>query len=403
MDKTAPDAAGLRRERWFTLFVAALVSIGPFSISMYMPSMPDLVVQLNSDPAQIQLTLTLFLAAFAVAQIAYGPLSDAFGRRPALIAGFTIYTIGSLVCALAPSVPMLIAGRVIQAIGACAGGVVARALIRDRIPPQRMAGVMATMSIALALAPGVGPMIGGHLHVWFGWRSTFYALGGISLLLLAMVFLTLRESNTHRDIAMIRPGRILANFITVLKDAEYCRFALIVASAYGGMFAYISGSPFLLITVLGLTPDIYGYATLISVGGFMVGSILARRFEPRLGLEKTILLGGLVCTVGGLGFLAEAMSGIIMLVPIMTMVGCFQIGVGILLPTASVGAVRGFPKLAGSASALLGFLHMAAAAGTTVLVAHFNDPSQRGLGVILALAGLITFATAWVTWQRRPA
>jgi len=402
MDKTGPDAADLRRERWFTLFVAALVSIGPFSISMYMPSMPDLVVQLNTSPVQIQLTLTLFLAAFSVAQIVYGPLSDAYGRRPALIAGFIIYTAGSLLCATAPGVSMLIVGRIVQAIGACAGGVVARALIRDRIPPHRMAGVMATMSIALALAPGAGPMIGGHLHVWFGWRSTFYALGGISLVLLALVMVSLRESNSHRDAGMMRPGRILANFITVLRDSDYRRYALIVAATYGGMFAYISGSPFLLITVLGLTPDVYGYATLISVAGFMLGSVLARRLEPKMGLEKTILLGGLVCTVGGLGFLAEAASGVIMLVPIMAMVGCFQIGVGLVLPTASVGAVRGFPKLAGSASALLGFLHMAAAAGTTVLVAKFNDPSQRGLGLILAVTGFIALAAAWVTWRKRP-
>jgi DHA1 family bicyclomycin/chloramphenicol resistance-like MFS transporter len=148
-----------------TALLTLLVSIGAISVSIYTPSLPDLAVDLGSDAATAKLTISLFLAAFAVAQLVYGPLSDAYGRRPALLAGMVIYCLGSAACAVAPTIEFLTAARFIQALGACSGPVVARAVVRDLFGRDRSAAVMATISAALALAPAVGPIVGGLLHV----------------------------------------------------------------------------------------------------------------------------------------------------------------------------------------------------------------------------------------------
>ncbi|WP_448190198.1 multidrug effflux MFS transporter [Azospirillum sp. sgz301742] len=377
-----PDSLAIR------VLLTALVAFGPLSTDLYLPSLPSLVAVFGTDIVTVQLTLSVFLVGFAGAQLVYGPLSDRYGRRPALITGVTIYLAASVACALAASIDQLIVARAFQAVGACCGPVVARAVVRDVFGRDRAATILAYMSMAMAMAPAVGPVLGGLLTELFGWRSNFVVLILVAMAVLAATLLLLSETNEHRDAEALRPSRLLGNYIRLFRDRAYVGYMLTVACAYSGIFAFISGSSFVLIGQLHLSPAAYGLSFGGVVVGYMVGTFLAGRLSHRLGVDRMVRLGTLISVMSGLLGAALAAADVTSVATVVGPMFLFILGVGMTMPNAMAGAVGPYPTMAGLASALMGFVQMTVAAVVGILVGHLYDGTALPMMGAVALVAL---------------
>ncbi len=391
------NAVMLKPTFGLALLLTTLVALGPLSTDLYLPALPTLTEDLATDVANVQLTLSVFLAGFALAQIAYGPLSDRYGRRPILIAGLSIYLLASIACMLAPSIETLIAARFLQALGACAGPVLGRAIVRDVYGPAEAARVLAYISGAMALAPMIGPVLGGWLTVIFGWRANFATLALFSLLQVAATAIMLGESNAHRDPEATHVTRMARNFGGLLRARGYRGYLLCFSFAYAGLFSFISGSSFVLIGLHGLSPQWYGASFGFVVVGYVVGTLLSGRHTLRLGTRRMVLLGAQLATAAGLAMLVLLLTGLTSIWAILLPMFFYMVGTGLVMPNAIGGALAPYPKMAGSASALLGFVQMSLAAAVGIAVGHSYDRSAFPMVMAIALCGsAVLLFYAWL-------
>ena len=392
-----PESLGI------TLLLTALTALGQFSTGMYLPSMPSLAATLQTTPDMVNLTLSIFFASFAVAQLVYGPLSDRFGRRSTLLGGLVVYFAASVACTLAPTIETLIAARFLQALGACAGPVLGRAVIRDVYGRERSTKVLATISLVFAVSPGVIPIVGGYLEEWFGWRSVFLTLSLLAAAVFVAAWWLLDETNRRPDRDAARPGTVLRTYARLLGNAEFLGYALAVALVFGGLMAYVAAAPFLFIETLGLAPRHFGWIGVINGVGFLAGTLTAGRWSMALGIERTVLAGVLVAAVGGIAMTVVAATSGISLVAIIAPMILFLAGMALVFPAGTAGAMGPFPQAAGAASALMGFFQMAIAAVTSTTVGYLPHATQLPMAVvvlIVSVAAVVAFVTlAW----RRPA
>ena len=291
------------------ILLTAVVGMGALSIDMFLPSLPALAEHYRTDSATAQLTVTLFLVGLAAAQLVFGPLSDRFGRRVVLIGGLSVYTVAGLACALAPGIRLLIAARVLQAFGAGSGPVVARAIVRDVYEREQAARALALMSTAQALTPILAPVLGGFLHVAFGWRSVFYVLAGFGAVFVLGALSLVRETNVRRDATALQPARLAENLRALLGSPAYLGYVAAVSLMFCGQFAFISGSSFVLIGGLGVAPDVYGFCFGSVAVGLMGGSFATSRITPRVGIDRMVLIGTALGACAGIAMAALAWGG----------------------------------------------------------------------------------------------
>lgn len=380
------------------VLLTAVVGLGALSIDMFLPSLPAIAGAFDSPPATVQLTVTLFLMAFAASQLVYGPLSDRFGRRWVLIGGLALYSVAGLACALAPTIGILIGARALQALGGGAGPVVARAVVRDLHERERAARVFSYMAMVQSLNPMLAPVVGGYVHESFGWRAVFYVLAAAGALFVALMAAGVRETNVRRDHTALRPGAMGRNLAVLLTDRAYLAYVLVNALMFGGQFAFISGSSFVLIGALGVSPSIFGLCFGAVALGITTGTVLSGRFGARLGLDRTILCGTTIGAAAGLGLAALAWTGILTVAAIIAPMYVFAVGLGLTLPNGMAGAVGPFPRMAGLAAAVAGFLQMTGSALYSVVVGHFYDGTARPMTSAIALAGVSALVCFW--WLR---
>ena len=378
-----------------------MVAIGSLSIDMTLPSLPATARALGAPPATVQLTVTLFLASFALAQLVHGPLSDRIGRRRVLLGGLVVYVVGGLACWAAPSARLLVAARLLQALGAGSGPVVARAVVRDLYQPERAARVLGYMGTAMALTPILAPIIGGVLHVAFGWRAVYLALAAFGAAFLGVAIPLVPETNRRRDPDALRPGHLATNAADLLGDRTFLGYVLVVSLMFGGQFAFISGSSFVLIEVLQVAPDVYGLCFGLVAFGIMTGSFLAARLTPRAGIDRLITAGTGVGALAGCLMAALAWGGARTVAAVIGPMYAFSVGVGLVLPTAVAGAIGPFPRTAGLASAVLGFLQLTCAAAYGVAVGRLYDGTPVPMAVAIAAAGLAAAGAHRLVGARR--
>lgn len=375
------------------LLLTTLVALGPLSTDLYLPALPGMTVTFATDVARVQLTLSVFLIGYAVAQLFYGPVSDRYGRRPAMLFGLVLYLLSSVACMLATGVDALIASRFFQALGACAGPVLGRAIVRDVYGPVQAARVLAYISGAMAIAPMIGPFIGGWLTVWFGWRANFAALVLFSAVQTVVVFRLLGESNAHKDPTATRPRRILDNFLTLLAGKTYLGYLLCVSFGYAALFSFISGSSFVLIGLYGLSPQWFGASFGFVVTGYIVGTLLTARYTLKLGPGRMVGMGALFGVVPGTLMAALAIAEVHSVwAVLLPMFGC-TVATGLVMPNATGAALAPYPKMAGSASALMGFVQMALAAAVGIAVGHAYDGTAIPMTGAIALCGWAVLAS----------
>ena len=376
----------------FPVLITALVAFGPLSTDLYLPSLPLLTRALGADPGTGQLTLSVFMVGFAVGMLIYGPLSDRFGRRPMILVGTALFLVASIACALAPTIEALIAARFVQALGACCGPVLGRAVVRDVYGPKRSAKVLAYVGVAMAVAPAIGPIIGGQLTEHFGWRMNFWALAGFGVVILACLWARLDETNMQRDPYATHLRRLSSNYAMLIRDRVYVGYVLVTALVFGGIFSFISGSSFVLVDGLGLSPAVYGLCFAAIVVGFMLGSFLAGRFTLRLGIDRMIRIGTSLAAAGGLLMTLCALAGAFSIAAIIGPFFVFMVGAGLTLPNGLAGAIGPFPTLAGTASALLGFIQMSLATAIGIAVGQLT--TETALPMAVAICGSALGAAA---------
>jgi DHA1 family bicyclomycin/chloramphenicol resistance-like MFS transporter len=380
--------------------IVSFLMLQPLSTDLYLASLPGLASAFAAPAATVQLTLSLFVLAFGGAQLIIGPLSDRFGRRPVLLAGLALYLTASLLCAAAPSIELLVVARVLQALGCCSAIIVARAVVRDAWAPADAAHVIARASSWLALAPILGPILGSYLQVAFGWRAAFVALSALSALLLGAAALRLPETNVHKNPRATALSGILANYRIVLGARAFWSHALPGALSYGAMFAFISGSSMVLIRVLQVPTQWFGYCFAFGVTGYLSGTIVCRRLLPKLGPALTLRLGSSASLGAGVLFLGLVAAGLAHWAVVTGAIFLTMFAHGINFPVTQSGSVTPFPQQAGTAAGLLGALIMAVAFAVGTLVGATFDGTVMPLAVIACTLCAATFASVRLVAHR---
>ena len=382
--------------------LTVLVALGQISISLYVPSMPSLVAEMGTSAERVGLTLSFFFVGFAMAQLVYGPLSDRFGRRPVLLGGVMFYLAASLVCATATTIEALIAARVVQGMGACVGPVLGRAIVRDIYGRKRAAQVLAYIGLAFAISPALTPIIGGYVQVWLGWRANFYLLTILAILVLWAVWLLLDETNRRPDPDALRPSAMARNYVGMLRTPEYVGYLLSVAFVFAGLMTYVVVAPFVFIDTIGLTPDAFGLVNMFNVVGFLIGTLAAGRLTLKVGLERMVGAGIVLCLLGAAAMAGTALAGHVSAAAIVWPLVVFTAGMGMVFPNAMAGAMGPFPRATGAASALLGFSQMTLAAAVTALAGWLPHTTHLSMGLIMTGASALALAgfTVLVGWRR---
>jgi MFS transporter, DHA1 family, multidrug resistance protein len=371
-----------------TLLLAMLTALGPLSMDMYLPSLPDIAHVLKSPTARTQLTVSSYLIGFAVGQVFYGPLSDRFGRRPVLLAALALYLTSTLACAAAQSVELLIAARLLQGISGSGSIVLARAIVRDLYSGVRAARELSLMGSISAFAPIVAPMIGGVLQTAFGWRASFVCMCLAAVVAMLVAARLLPETLHRRSGELASLFSMARGYGVVLRHRGFLVYLGILTISYAGLFAWISGASVVLQSVYGLSAVTFGFTFALGAAGYMVGAMSATRLVVRLGLDRTIGVGVVVLAGGGLALAAVVAAGIpgVWLVAAMAV---YLAGLGLAMPQAMAGALTPFPDRAGTAASLMGLVQQTVAAAVAAVIGGYLGGSAWPMtGVVLAMSCL---------------
>ncbi len=382
-----------RRPRLVTLVLASTLS--PLAINIIVPSMPSLAEHFGTSYATVQLGLSLYLASMAGLQLLIGPLSDFFGRRPVMLGGILLFIVGTLLTLVAPDVYTFLAGRLVQTASA-AGLVLSRAVVRDLFAQERAASMIGYVTMGMAVAPMVGPAIGGVLDTAFGWRSSFWLLLALGVVTFGALYVNLPETNARRGTPIRAQLRIYGE---LLQSFGFWLFALAGTLASAVFFGFLGAGPAIASGPLAMSPAAYGLWFALCALGYMIGNFISGRYSERVGVARMILTGALISLAGPLATLALYaldLFGVIALFVPMLLVG---VGNGMTLPNATAGAISVRPDAAGAASGLLGSIQIGAGAASSV-IAGLLVLGEGGIGryclflTAIAVCGALAAAAA---------
>ena len=379
-----------------TAMLALMTALGPLSMDLYLASLPDIERLMSATTAEVQLTISIYLAGYAVAQLFYGPLSDRYGRRPVLLVALAVFVVASAACALAPSIEVLIVGRLVQSLSGAGSQVIARAIVRDLYAGPRAGREFSLIGAVMALAPIIGPIFGGALHMAFGWQSNFIFVAVAALIITAAVWKLLPETLREPVREPLTLPSVFRGFGGFLADGRYLAYLGIITFSFAGLFAWISGSAFVLQRIYMLNPFEFGVAFGVSCVGYLLGSLIAAKLVMRSGIGATIGIGVLAQAGGGLFMVLGVALGWVSSVWILLAIAVFLFGFGFAGPQAMAGALTPFPDRAGAASSLFGFVQQAFSAIVGVAVGHLLGNSALPMAGAIAIMGVATLMV-WAT------
>jgi len=383
---------------WLLALLAALVALGPLSVDMYLPAMPAMMLALDTDIVHMHLTLSAYLTGFALFHLACGPLADRFGRKPVLTGGTVLFVAACVGCSQSSSVEELLLFRFVQGIGACVGPTLARTITRDVFGPNRAARALSLIAMLMALAPAVAPSIGGVMLLVLPWPSIFVFLGVYGAVMIALIHIYLAESLPRPQ--SLHPLVIARNFGQLFRDPLFLSATFASGLVYAGLMAYLSSSSFIYIEMLGVPVEYFGFIFLSSVVGYMLGSAVSARLTRYYAPEQTILLGAtLVAIATGAMWLGAQQFPDSISALVLPMV-FYATGMGLVLPNAMAVALRPFPHIAGTASALMGFIQMSMSAAATALVGALLKDTPAPMLVFMFLATLLALGLSILVYQR---
>ncbi|HVK66644.1 MAG TPA: Bcr/CflA family multidrug efflux MFS transporter [Polyangium sp.] len=393
------DARAPYRDRpgLLALILGALAALGPLSIDMYLPSLPSIERDLGTTASSVQLTLAAYFAGLGIGQLAYGPVTDRFGRKRPLYFGLALYVLASAGCALAPNVETLITLRFLQALGGAAGPVIMRAVVRDLYVGPAAARLLSMLILVMGAAPILAPLLGGLTLALAGWRTIFAVLTFLGAACLALMATTLPETSTTR--ITIELGTLARNVRALLGHRAFVAHTLTGAFSQAGMFAYISGSPFVLIDLFHVSPQRYGWFFGANALGFIASSQVNHRLLARFAPGRLLERGTVMLAVMGAILVAIAVTGAGGLPAVAVSLFGFMSCLGYIGPNATALAMEEQGSRAGIASAVLGSLQFGIAAFASSLVGLLNDGSMRPMAGVMAACGVACFVVGRVARQ----
>jgi MFS transporter, DHA1 family, multidrug resistance protein len=382
-----------------TALLSFLTGLGPLSMDMYLPSLPEIGRALNAPTAQVQLTISSYLFGFAVGQLIYGPVSDRYGRRPVILVALVLYGVASVVCATAQSIETLTAVRFVQALGGAGSIVLARAVVRDLYTGVRAGRELSLMGSITAFAPIVAPVIGGVLQSAFGWRANFILLVIFVVAAAPTAPRLLPETLRQRTSGPFSFAVMAGLYSSVLVHRGFLANLGILTTTFVGLFAWVSGASIVMQGIYGLSPVMFGATYAVGAGGYMVGAFVAARIVMRLGLDRTVGIGAVVLAGGGLvmaGAVALHFTSVAWLVGAMTI---YLGGMGLVLPQTQAAALTPFPDRAGTASSLMGFAQQTCAAIAAAAIGQYLGQSAWPVAGVVAAMGCLSLLI-WALTRR---
>jgi DHA1 family bicyclomycin/chloramphenicol resistance-like MFS transporter len=386
------------------LFLALLLGLQPVTTDLYLPALPAITQGFGAGMGQAQLTLTALLLAFGLSQLVWGPMSDRFGRRPILLWGMGAYTLASVACALAPDMAWLIAGRAVQGIAMGAGVMAARAMVRDLFQPTQGATVMSQGLTGLGIIACACAPLGGMLTDALGWRIALLVLAVFGAGTFALLFWRFEETLARPDPQALNARSWLRANVEILRNPVFRTWCAISAGSYLGLFTFLASSSFVFVSTMGYSKTAYGFLMLTMSVSYIVGTFWCRWMLQRTSVHRTVGLAAVLTLTGGVGMAALAYAGQgqdwygawAVMVPIYI----FMIGHGVHQPCGQSGAVAPFPKRAGTASALNGFLMMLGAFFMGAWLGTHMDRPVFALAHGLLLWAVIIAALSWTAVQQ---
>ena len=385
-----------KQSLWILATLSALMAFASISTDLYLPAMPAMAKSLHANAGQLELTISGYLIGFSLGQLMWGPVGDRYGRRLPVALGLLLFIAGSAGCALSNTAPMMIGWRAVQAVGACASVVLARAMIRDLYEGHRAAQMLSTLMTVMAVAPLLGPSIGGIILKLGSWHLIFWVLaffGGATLVALYSLPETLpSERRNHAPLsgAFRRYGQLLT-------DRRLLGYASAGGFFYGGMYAYIAGTPFAYIDYYHVSPQAYGILFGVGIVGIMVANQLNARLVRNVGSDRLMRLGALVAALSSLWLAIDAWSGIGGLAGLVAPLFVFVAAAGLIVANSIVGALDSFPHMAGAASALIGALQYGTGILGSGLVGALADGTPKPMATVIAVFGVASMVCAfWV-------
>lgn len=365
-----------------------LTGLGSICIDIYLPSLPTLSKEFSAGTSAAQLTLSAFFIGFGLGQLVYGPVSDRFGRRRPLAGGMVVLALASLGCALARSIEQLIAMRALQAFGACAGPVLARAVVRDLCSHNQAARMLSILMVLMGLAPILGPLLGGLILLGFGWRAIFVLLAIIGGLAFVATLLILPETLPAERRLAVPLRELVPRYISLLTDRRFLGGTISSSLVYAGMFAYISGSPFVFIQVFGIPPQYFGFFFGLNAAGLIACATLNSKLVVSRGSHDMFLFGVSTAAVAGTALFLVSLAPSLGLAPLLVPLFFYVASVAMASANGAAIALTPFPDRAGAASAVIGAVQFGIAAVSGGLVGWLHDGSARPMAGVIAACGL---------------
>lgn len=379
---------------WLTWLLGGYTMLGPFSISTYMPFFPALMVSFGATQVELQQTLSVYLAAFGFMMLLHGPLSDAFGRRPIVLAGLMVYMLASIGSALSTSLGLLLFLRALQGLSVGAGSVVGRAIIRDRLEGPQAQKLLSHVTMIFALAPAIAPVFGGWLANWFPWQSVFIFMALFSFVQLLASYFHLPETLPPEKRTSMRMRELAHSYRTVLGSRPFWLLSLALSANFIGFFLYVASAPIFVIEYLNLSQSQFGWLFIPAMSGVIFGSYLSGKVADRFSRTTTvgygylIMLGAVILNVAYNAMFPPVVPWVIL--PIML----YTIGMSLAMPSITLLALDLFPAMRGMAASMQGFIQTMIMTFASGIV----SPLLAESGLKMALGVLAFMAAGYLCW-----
>ncbi len=379
-----------KQSQFFLILILGLLSaIGPLSIDMYLPAFPSIAKGLNTTVASVMLSLSSFFIGISIGQLLYGPLLERYGRKTPLYFGLAIYAISSFACATAMSVETLIAFRFFQALGGCVGMVASRAMVRDLFDVKDNAKVFSTLMLVIAVSPIIAPSLGGLISTYLGWRYIFVMLILVIASIIAGIYFLLPDSKGPDPTYSLKPVAILTGFASILKHPQFILYTFSGAVASAGLYAFISGSPYVFLEIFKATEQHYGwgFAFVASglIGSSQLNSLLLKNYSSQQIIKVALICQSVIAII----LVSISILGLSELYSTLLLVFFYLSCQGFIFPNAAALSMAPFGHNAGNASALMGFIQMSLGAFMSAMVSLFHNETTLPMTGVMAFCSIV--------------
>ncbi len=394
MDGAIPD-------KRMTLFLMATSAYAQISTGIYLPSLPAIAQEFETTQGAVQLTIAIFFFGYGASLMVYGPLSDRFGRRTMLLIGTVVYILASLACALATSIEFLFVARLVQSFGACSGFVSCRAIVRDIYGPGDMARALGMIMVVTSLSVGLGPVIGGQLHTWLGWRAGFGFLVVYGLALLPVIWSWLPETAPRRARDAVKRASPIHDYGVLMRSRVFLGYTLALSFGMATLFVFHAGTPVILISLSGVTPAMFGVYFIMVQVGVMAGSFLTNRLARRVATDRLLAVGLMLVVAGAAGLVGIGAADRLTVTSFLAVSLVLAVGWGFVSPTGPAGAIGPFPEIAATATALNGFILITTAGLATMVLSALPKEGLLPMALLQLVLGAIAAASLLLLRNRR--